>query len=1094
MTTPALTAALKIFRELGWQQASAEQALELPLGTPEQRKTALAGLRSGPWGGYEPVESDEDPVGGTGFRALAWASWVGSDESMLTLFAIRLGVNARRAGELLHHTGPLEPDAVAAVLAERGAAFANAVIATGQVRSDVAVRLVIALDLPVPEVGDYPAIWARWGSWQLSPRMYGQRPGQAHLIAAKFVEHVDVAVAVGVPPAHGLADVIRHGRNHGWIGRDQTVTLAFAGLNAAQRPWDRKGWLQVLDDLAIADQELLDRADALVPLLAMGESALVERLGPVLIGGVDEAGLADVALSCLTAPTKKATVVVLKALAARSLPSVEVREAVAEQVAVLAGGRDAAVAKAAAAVIAAWRLADLVAPVDEQAASAGGWWQATPPVWTLPRFERGEVSAQALVELVAKVMASPSSSADVEVERLLVVANALARTDAAATRAAFQGVSGWGLWVQWITDWRDGTRTDPIFDGSTRFLAARAQAVMLALDELPCVLSEPSFVDLSVTATDLASRLRSYVQEGASARASDLFLAVCRLDAREVPAGVVAELQTLAVPVIGADGQQVAGSAGEVVAAYLADPVGEAQVAFVDREGWWKQVLPVMPSTFAPFKVQWSGERNYYGDYTFAVFPAWGDAGLVGGSWSADIPPELGVVHRQLARRREPLTPGLAINLLAGPRNCHQHALAEATQAVLEAWARGLLRPGVADVGLLDWRRPPTAVAALTAVLLEFAEAGLASVVWPVLDQLLVAAVNAPKLVAGASEVAEAMLVLVPEVLAAVADGRADVAVVNVPGVRALAARSGSSKAVTAAREVVAALPVVAAPAAVVSSPVPVLDPPFEVWWDARDPAVIEDGVTVRAEWIDPSSSTRTLRFDLALPDRPDVRYSVVKGWTYDLENEGQCAARQHAVGADWVDGERVWLRWDHAAQTMLVAPQRWVAGTQQVVTDGSTPTLSSSLLTVAVGVAAQDGDNGLVGRRLVAQLVEDGHLGPSAVSVAVVALLHSPAVSPAKLVGALAKAPHLLGALWPMLTEPVRAAGTVEGPLPSWLNLVLDSALRLAPYLREAASRGLLGESSTWPGLAEVAGRGGSSASVTKARRLLKALDLPSS
>jgi hypothetical protein len=621
-----------------------------------------------------------------------------------------------------------------------------------------------------------------------------------------------------------------------------------------------------------------------------------------------------------------------------------------------------------------------------------------------------------------------------------------------------------------------------LYDGQRSYLYARDQLVLRHLDELPCLLSEPSFVDLSIDPGDLLARLRLYAQAGVDALAADLFLALARCDARLASPELAATLKTVAVNVASVDGGFLAQPAGLLVADYLVAPVAEPQLSFQPRNGSWRLVLPVLPPAFAAFGVQWDTERNYYGDYSFAVFPSWGDAGLVNRCWSADLPPELGQVHRQVARRRDPLTPGLAINLLAGPRSCHQRALAEATQAVIEAWQRGLLRPGVADVGLLDWRRPPTAVAALAQTLLEFAEVGLASVVWPVLDGLLVAALDAPRLLAGAAEVAEAMVVLTPEVLAAVADGRADATAVDVPGVRALAARAGSSKAVVAARAVVAALPLVEARAAAMTAPTVVLDPPFEEYWTAQDPPVIEDGVTVRAEWVDRSAPTRMLRFALEVPGQPEP-YLVTKGWT--LECEGQCVAR--LKDEDSPEAQN-WLYWDEQVQAMQVKSRRWADGHQQVFADRPNPPLSSSLLTIAVGLAAQDGDNAWVGRRLVAQLIEDGRLGSTGVRVAMGALLNSPDVSPAKLAGMLAKAPHHLAALWPILTESVRFAAAGE-ELPRWLNPVLDLALRYAPYLREAAVRGLLGEGPAWPGLAELASRSGQSAAVKKAVRLQNAL-----
>lgn len=1094
MIDPALQAALEVFADLGWSDAPIELAPTLPLGTSEQRKIALAGLRSGAWGEFERTEVAElDLTELSHFGAISWVSWVGPNPAMVSLFAIRVGVPARRAQSVLAaHCGLVSDDVVAAVLAQRGERFCSSVINSGAVRVGVAARLLISLELPIPETSNYLAEWGRWAAHQLGVGWSPTPPlaGAEERVSARFVEHLHAAVDAAVPD-NGLTAAFGYGIGHGWIDTDRAVKLAFAALDVAPRPSDRKAWLSVLlDDLKLSDEAVVARADALVPLLAMGESVLVERLAPALIAGVDADGLIDVVVSCLTTPTKKAKLVVLKSLAARPVPTLEVRQAAADQVAALAAGRDAAVAKAAAAVVTAWRLGELSEPVEEHSESVSGWWQPTPPLWTLPRFERGEVSAQALTDLAAVTIGRSSTQADLSTERFLVVAHAVARDDPDAARAALRGVTGWGPWVSWISGWRDGKRTEPFHEGSNNFLAARSQAVMLSLDALPCVLSEPSFVDLSIDPADLLARLRCYAATRVSAQAADLFLALARCDARTAGVELVAALRELTVPVASVEGAVLAAGAGELVADYLSDPVGEPSLSFDPRTSWWRVDLPPIPASFARFGVHWDADRNWYGDFTFMVFPHWGDAGLARMAWGADLPSELGEVHRQLVRRREPLTPGLAINVVAGPRACHPDALAEATQAVLEAWQRGLLQPGVAQVAFLDWRQPPTSLASFAATLLEFAEAGLASVAWPVLDDLLVAAVKAPRLLAGAAEVAEAMAVLVPEVVAAVGDGRAGAEVMQVPGVRALAARPGTSRAVVAARQVVAALPEIELSSQELKA-AELLDPPFEQLWGEAAAglaaSVIEDGVNVRVDWADSTASTRSLRFELELPGQPEVSYVVEKGWTWDLTHEGQCRASRQAEGAE---PTTAWLHWDEDSAAMVAAADRdWRTGVDRALSPGTVTPLTSSLLAVALGLAAQDGDNAWAGRQLITDLASDGRLSAAGVAVAMRTLLTSPAVSPARLAGVITKSPHLLGVLWPVLTESVRFASASTASLPRWLSNVLDVALCYAPYLREAADRGLLGEESAWPGLAEIAARPGKSATLAKAGELLRVL-----
>ncbi len=407
-----------------------------------------------------------------------------------------------------------------------------------------------------------------------------------------------------------------------------------------------------------------------------------------------------------------------------------------------------------------------------------------------------------------------------------------------------------------------------------------------------------------------------------------------------------------------------------------------------------------------------------------------------------------------------------------------------------EAWERGLLRPGEADVRYLDWTAAgPTQLAALAAALVELAEDGLASVVWPVLDDVLTASLAATRLAAGTAEVAEAMRGLAPEALAAVASGLADERVLDVPGLRALAGRGGSSRAVVAAREAVALLPVrepAAAPRA--AAPTPQVD--LSALWPEGAGALpaVPDGALLTAAWEDPTAGTKMLAFDLVLPDVPDKVYRVVKGWTYDLENEGQCKAVERAAGETPRPGWEgaVFLYWDGRRLAVSRDRDRVHGGPGPAQLAGPPPPLTTSMVAVAVGMVGQDGDRGFTGEHVLEQLVRRNLIGAAAVRVAMETLLAQADVSPARLVRVIEKRPHLLPTLWPLLTEPIRAAGRSNEPPPRWLNQILVVAIAHAPTMRAAAASGRLPEDvATWPGLAELAARPGRSAALEKARSL---------
>jgi hypothetical protein len=153
---------------------------------------------------------------------------------------------------------------------------------------------------------------------------------------------------------------------------------------------------------------------------------------------------------------------------------------------------------------------------------------------------------------------------------------------------------------------------------------------------------------------------------------------------------------------------------------------------------------------------------------------------------------------------------------------------------------------------------------------------------------------------------------------------------------------------------------------------------------------------------------------------------------------------------------------------------------------------LSDALVAVALGVATQDGDAGLAGRQLLAHLADKELIGAASVRSATTGLLTNEVFTPARLAALVESQPRLLPVLWPVLTEPIRVVGLSDGMPPRWLNRVLESALLLAPYLQVAAHLGRLpADAAVWQGLRQLAARSGPAGVVTKARRLVGALDL---
>ena len=172
---PRLHEAVEIFRELGWDTADVADAPTLPLGTKEQQKVALAGLRTGDWGEYGKVGPD----------TYGWISAVDVDETMLALFELRLGVIPHWALWLLQHADDV---VLARCVAQRGEAYAAEFIDevclpllrasehSLSAHGAAAVRLVCDLGLAVPEKSTTSKTGQWWRLRRLpvtSPKSHG---------------------------------------------------------------------------------------------------------------------------------------------------------------------------------------------------------------------------------------------------------------------------------------------------------------------------------------------------------------------------------------------------------------------------------------------------------------------------------------------------------------------------------------------------------------------------------------------------------------------------------------------------------------------------------------------------------------------------------------------------------------------------------------------------------------------------------------------------------------------------------------------------------------------------------------------------------
>ncbi|AQP48234.1 hypothetical protein BW730_12700 [Tessaracoccus aquimaris] len=1074
--TAELAAAYAVFLELGWAGADRADVESLPLGTPEQRAVAKRGLAKGEWGEY-------------GYRG--WQSAVDDNDDLLGYFAVRVGVPASRAVQVL----PVADRELAIrLVAERGEDFASAYCRARGRRWDALpaiVSLVARLGLPLPPDRDYLEQWAANAAMVLDPAMLpdpnGDLPPRPD-VEARFAEHLEAALTTGISADGRWDDLLGWAVTDGLVPRDRGLEAAFAGLDAATRQVDRRMWLRALEALAVTDEELVARADLLVSAMSHGEGPLIERFAPVLIARADDAVLGDVLAVTLGTTIKKAARAVLRAAAERPRPSEETIDVAAALLPLHLTSSDAAVAKAASTLADAWGIGVHNETADD--VEVGGLWTQPPPLWEVPRFAVPEPTPQALTEAAARLLRRPAFAEDVEADRFLALANEVARLDPAAARDALAGVGDSlvpGLLA--IGAWRSGT---PVTDvrrlGVDTPGARREVEVVGRLGALPIPLSTPTWEDLRIDPADLLARLRRYRDEGVAPGRADLALALTRLDVTLVSKAVRDDLWATTVRVAGTHE-----SAGRLAADYLDAPFEEPGL-IPDREDDRYKTAPTRaPQAIATLGMGLRSGLAGHSEFTGYVLPTWGDAAAMNiTNWGSA---SLGVEARQAVRRARPLTPGLAVNILGIQRGLNPAAVSDASATVREAWDRGLLQPGVADVALLDWSVVPTGLASFATVCVDLAHDGMLAVVWPLLDDLLAASLRQPRLLAGSADVVEAVTALLPHVAAAVDEGAALAAALDLPAVRALAERPGSSRATKLARGVLAALPTptvthaAEAPVAQVAPVVEVAPEPLErIWAEPADVRPIEDGVEFVARQGD---GTWDQQLICTLPDGTRFRwrgvsqYDLATGWLSVYSIEGERTARHPDL---WL-----WLTPKDGA--LWVEPITVIDGLP--VADGRRKHKVKQA-TVATAAALIQTCNGLgLGPEHSYGLSDDtaftsGVLTWQGVDAAARSLLADEEFNPRGIAVFVRRVPTSLQRLWPVLAEATRVAASAA-KLPAWLNPVLDTLGHYAPHLRKAAARGWTPPvDQAWEGVAALAARKGSTKALQKARDLWASLTAP--
>ena len=1174
-----LERAVAIYRSLGYEETVYENILSLGIGTKEEQAIARDGLKSGEW--VQVKQLSENSYG--------FAPVVDVDLKKLAVFAIRIGVEAKRAANVIGRGDEISLQAIM----DRGENFAIHFISAAEsgnrrawehslsVLGMLCLKLLHRMNLPIPDSVEYMKDWAAASSVILLGTKKDYLFDESFTlekeeILGRFIEHIEKGISLNMPGTGPFPDLLFFGVENHLLSKEAAKEYIFDALYIAKRPGDRKAWVELLDKLGCAEKDYIDRAENLIPLLGLGESPLIERFAPVLIENISEELLYPVLISCTSAKVKKTKKMLLNSVLKREKP--KSANDFAEWLSLYLQDEDKSIAGLAERLALSW---GLVLEQEESSKELQGLWRECPKLWEVPRFSLGDKTAESLTDMVALLSERKECVEDLLFEQFLALANHIAYKNPEEAKMSLLGIPNSDSGALWtLGRWARGIETKPVEESRQRFWQGEKEIVKIEYRELltmrrenlfrtmgqwPCLLSTPSYEDLSISLEDLLARLSLYQAEKFSyVSEPDLQLALTRLDmetfsqediskCKEDRSKCVEKLQELDLKIqlpSGAFLQDEEGKdilLGKLIADYLQDPYVEPDF-FPGETPYWKVELNMPESIKAlPYRLSYSHNA------LFSIFPNWGDYSLTAVHRDFEVYHGQGIILRQLARRRKPLSKGALMNWIAVFGRLSDENAEDALKSNREAWERGLLLPGIADISYLDWSGGELSNLANLAAAMDFmANEGMLSLLWRAACDILEQSLKMPRMQAGIAEIVKFLRDYLDETIFAVEKKLASNEALEMKAIRILAGKSGSSKAVSYAKEILekleslerkcikstdnigfreksnlkcgealkdsAALKYGASlndnrslrenqgtikntsKSNIITSVETPAD--FEKVWLPlpEEKELIEDHATFRIKAIELRKKEKVFQFDLDLPEDSDCSYQVViSGWIYGLAHEGQVSGTKvdrRGDRNDKIDAEKeVWLHYDKEKGKIVVSEFRNWRGGNKAPLEGEATPYSKLFLSFAVALLAQDGDSIYGAKSLFKELVQSGTLSLETLREITRLLLSYEEISPAKLVRIVEKEGGFLSICWGMLWECIRDAGakTAEtGKPPVWINRILDICIYYAAYLREAAKRGSISkEDALWPGLLEMVNCSANSTAVKKAKELFEILGI---
>ncbi len=1106
-----LTTALALFREQGWDQADLSEAPSLPLGSRSDQAAAARALRS----------ADVDVV---------MASDI--DPTMLGLFAIRLSVEPAIALELLIDA---EQDVVAMCVAMQGKEYAERFIKNacyildkdnpdlygGSYFGYASVMLVVQdndLELDIPQDAAYLHDWVAVASDLYAPEWAPQFNYAAHImepeeLKATLREHIFSAAAMGLPIYGPLGYVLLAGTDNRKLSRQTFIAWALQQLVQGLPKAAVGRMAQLLhDELKITNKELKYNSVKMTEAIRLNDRRLMEIFGLRLLKAAPRSQVATIAMLLLSHPSHAYQEQVLEMLKTGRSVSNRQQQLLLPHLLDYQKTTKKQNADLVEMLVRAWGT-EPVPPPDavDQAEESTTYWHAIPGTWQPEPVELFQTSYQSLAKQAALLSESALfSTLETEYFWYAFVRLSTGRlgTLARKLKGVDRKVRG-GSIAQWVDSPLAFAVDLSVYANVT---VAREREILANLGKVPCLLSTPSFQDLSISLDDFLSRLRAFEKKDLPVPLLDFYFALRRLDLKNIDAEVIEKrCGKYSITIEVADGPRLTRKCHELLLGF------QKIVEVTEPEGFIGSWPAEWENTVFP------GFLSDCLNLDPSLYPLVADADASVMRWKqTGLSRETHDYAQQIARSRYQLPPSAATRLLLIQCGTSQSADKTIREALTQAWYRGLLNPNHLDLNVVDWGSTGIDIKSFVAVLAELVDDGMLALSWQMWDQLAAYAASHPAALSEISPVVEALEKFCPSARVAVRTGVASRNVLELPGLRALATSKNSNdeEVVAHAARLVALidaelsktelLVVKERQAVIAKEPAPsVID---EYWFSQHwvqdycgvpnhpdeasvvcySPKAIKnigksapEKLVKKALKFDPRSLfSNDVRIALVLPNRPKSVYVIESGrWlaTGEFPYHWQAIEKLSAsldyppwlMNLGWLES-RGWLVEAHASDIRVAKPE--------VLPD------SIAAAMIAFLAAHREQDEVIT---LVKTYVERGLLGAAAVKSGMAAVLTNPDWRPQAAIKILKEHPQLLSALWPIITEPLKVAGesvAAQQEMPRWANPLLLFALDYGLVLSAATALEYI-PVADWSGVQQLAASGKKNRGIKRAIVLKKML-----